>query len=295
VHVPLGDGQRALGVLAVRTERALSVEEMDLLETVARLLAAPLERARLTREAEAARLEAERERMRGTLLSSVSHDLRTPLAAITGAASSLLEGGGLADTQRLELQRTILEESQRLDRRVSNLLEMTRLESGSVSLRRDWHSLEEIVGTALARLERVLQPYRVETRLDPDLPLLHVDAVLIEQLMVNLLENAAKYTPAGSTVRVSATSGDGALEIAVEDDGPGLPPGSEERVFEKFHRERTAGRGGFGLGLAICRAIVTAHGGTIEGRNRDPHGASFVARLPLPQEPPAGVPADSDG
>jgi two-component system sensor histidine kinase KdpD len=286
VFVPLLGSPAPLGVVAVRT----SVLELGLLETAARLVAGPLERARLTRAAEDARLQAERERLRGTLLRSVSHDLRTPLAAITGASSTLLTGAPMSDGARAELQRTILEESQRLDRLIGNLLEMTRLESGEIDLRRDWHSLEELVGGALARLDHLLAGHRVETCLDPRLPLVHVDAVLVEQLVQNLLENAAKYTPRGSTIRVAARAAGDEVEIEVRDDGPGLPPGSEERVFDKFHRERTAGRSGFGLGLAICRAIVAAHGGRIAARNLAPHGVSFVAALPVPAAGPAPPP-----
>jgi two-component system sensor histidine kinase KdpD len=287
--LPLAGARSTLGVAAVRGAQV----EVSLLETVARIVAGALERTRLTRAAEAARLDAERERLRGTLLRSVSHDLRTPLAAITGAASTLLEDR-VTDASRTELQRTILEESQRLNRLIGNLLEMTRLESGEIDLRREWHSLEEVLGGALSRLDHVLAAHRVATALDPALPLVYTDAVLLEQLLVNLLENAGKYTPAGSTIRVSAHGGAGVVSIEVQDDGPGLPPGREERVFDKFHRERSAGRSGFGLGLAICRAIATAHGGRVAARNRTPHGVAFTVTLPLPEGPPGPPPADDD-
>jgi two-component system sensor histidine kinase KdpD len=289
LFLPLAGARSTLGVAAVRGAQV----EVSLLETVARIVGGALERTRLTRAAEAARLDAERERLRGTLLSSVSHDLRTPLAAITGAASTLLEER-VTEAARRDLERTILEESQRLNRLIANLLEMTRLESGEIDLRREWHSLEEILGSALSRLERVLAAHRVETTLEGGLPLVHVDAVLVEQLLLNLLENAGKYTPAGSTIRVEARRVEGAVAVEVQDDGPGLPPGREERVFDKFHRERTAGRTGFGLGLAICRAIATAHGGQVVARNLAPRGVAFVVTLPLPEGAPSPPPEDED-
>jgi len=263
----------------------LSPDQSGLLEALARQIAAAVERALLERAAGEARLQAERERMRGTLLSSVSHDLRTPLSAITGAASSLLDDETLGPASRLELLRTILDEALRLNRLVSNLLDMTRLESGSLQLRREWHSMEEIVGAALARSNDRLGPRRVLLEVPEDLPLVPVDPILIEQLLVNLLENAAKYTPPTATVRLAARAVAGAVEVVVEDDGPGLPAGQEERVFEKFYRP-TPGGEGFGLGLAICRAIVDAHGGRIEAGAAAPHGALFRFALPIVGAPP---------
>jgi two-component system sensor histidine kinase KdpD len=264
---------------------------MDLLETLARLIAAPLERGRLAEAAETARVEAHGERLRSTLLSSVSHDFRTPLAAITGAASGLLGPERLEPPARVELASTIYEEAVRLDRLVANLLDMTRLESGAVRPAREWHSLEEIVGAAARRMERTLEGRRLEISLVPDLPLVFVDAGLFEQVFVNLLDNAAKYTPAGSTIAVSAERGDGEVVVEVSDDGPGLPPGDERRVFEKFFR-RSSGRGGFGLGLAICRSVVEAHGGTIRAENRRPAGVTFRFTIPLGGSPPA-LPEDA--
>jgi two-component system sensor histidine kinase KdpD len=289
LYVPLPGAQGPLGVLGVRPHEnllPLSPENMDLLDTLARQVASPLERARLSAAAEQARVETERERMRSTLLSSVSHDLRTPLAAITGAASSLLEPRALDMEPRRELTQTIYEEARRLNRLVSNLLDMTRLESGSLRLNREWHSLEEIVGAALARVESLLGGRRVETALEADLPLVPLDPVLFEQLLVNLLENAAKYTPAATTIRIAARRSDDGVELAVADDGPGLTPGDEERVFAKFYRSSPARDGGFGLGLAICRAIAEAHGGRIRAENARPHGAVFQVTLPIEGEPP---------
>jgi two-component system sensor histidine kinase KdpD len=227
----------------------------------------------------------EAERLRSTLLSSVSHDLRTPHAAITGAASSLLQDASLGDGSRRELQEAIYEEAVRLNRLVTNLLDMTRLESGSLQLNRDWHSVEELVGSALARLEPGLKDRAVRLTIPADLPLVPVDGVLIEQALVNLLENAIKYAGKDAAIDVAARVLDGAVEVEVADEGPGLLAGAEEQIFEKFYRAESAPRG-FGLGLPICRAIVTAHGGRIRAERREPRGARFCFTLPTGEAPP---------
>jgi two-component system sensor histidine kinase KdpD len=292
LYVPLAGSHGVLGVVGVRTEptESLSPDRADLLDTLVRLAAAAVERVRLAAERQQARLAAEREQLRSTLLSSVSHDLRTPLGAITGAASSLMGDATLSETVRTELAQTIYEEADRLNRLVANLLDMTRLESGAVRPAREWHSLEEIVGTAVRRMEFGLAGRGIETSLPRDLPLLLLDAVLIEQLLVNLLDNAAKYTPPGSTIRIAAERREDGVRVEVTDDGPGLPPGEEQRVFEKFFR-RSGSRGGFGLGLAICRAVVEAHGGRIWAESGRPRGAMFCFTLPSGEAPP-GPPAD---
>ena len=178
----------------------------------------------------------------------------------------------------------------RLNRLVTNLLDMTRLESGSLQLNRDWHSVEELVGSALARLEPVLKGRTVRVRVPGDLPLVPVDGILVEQALVNLLENAAKYTDPPGAVEISARAEKGSIVVEVADEGPGLPPGAEERVFEKFYRAGSARRG-FGLGLPICRAIATAHGGDIRAERREPRGTRFRFTLPLGETPP---PASED-
>jgi two-component system sensor histidine kinase KdpD len=287
--VPLQGSRVALGVLGVRPAESLlplAPEQMDLLDTLARQVASGLERVRLAMEAEEARVAAETERLRSTLLSSVSHDLRTPLATITGAASTLLQPGTLGPEAERELKEAIYEEGDRLNRLVTNLLDMTRLESGSLQLGKDWESLEELVGTALARLERGLAGRSVSVRLPADLPLVSVDGLMIEQVFVNLLDNATKYTPPGSPISISATASDDEITVEVADEGPGVPPGAEERVFEKFHRGGVGPRGS-GLGLPICRAIVTAHGGRVWAENRNPRGVAFRFTLPLGEAPPA--------
>jgi len=246
-------------------------------------------------EATAAILRARTEEMRSALLSAVSHDLRTPLAAITGAATALRESGSDASPQdQAELLGTICEEAERLERLVRNLLDMTRLESGSMVVRREWVPLEEIVGSALARLEEQLRGRPIRLDLPSDLPLVSVDAILLEQVFVNLLENAAKYTPTGSALDLTARIADGALAVAITDNGPGIPPGSETRVFEKFYRAQHTGAPGAGLGLAICLGIAQAHGGTLLAENRAGGGAVFRMVLPLVGAPPS-TPSEVDG
>jgi two-component system sensor histidine kinase KdpD len=220
------------------------------------------------------------------LLDSVSHDLRTPIATIAGTASSLLERPAHNDGAAVQ---TIVEESRRLSRLVENLLDMARLDAGSVALNQQWHVLEEIVGLALEAVKRDLGDRRVRVSIPQDFPLIKVDGFLVEQLLVNLLENASRYTPAESEIEISARASHDFTEIRVADTGPGLPPGSEDKVFDKFFRGSTVapdGRRGVGLGLAICQAIAIAHDGKISAFNRPQGGAEFVVRLPCTEAPP---------
>ena len=243
--------------------------------------------AALYRLTEVARRSADSERTRSALLSSVSHDLRTPLAAITGAATSLRDGG-VTESARRELAEMIAGEAQRLNRLIGNLLDMTLLESGSLRIRREWHSLEEIVGSALGGLEPILGTRPVEVHLPDDLPLVSVDETLLGQLVRNLVENAAKYSDADAPIDLLAATQAGALRLEVLDRGPGIPPGDESRVFEKFYRGHHAtGPSGAGLGLAICRAIAEVHGGSITAATRAGGGAAFTVTLPLEGEPPS--------
>ena len=299
--VPLSVGPNVYAALSItpRSERGLSFDERDFLSAFARQGAQALERAMLAEEAKRAALHARTEEMRSSLLSAVSHDLRTPLAVITGAASSLRDASvQIPAPQRRELLETIGEEAERLERLVSNLLEMTRLAAGGVALRREWVPLEELLGSALTRLEEKLRDHPLEVVLPSDLPLVAVDPVLFEHVFLNLLENIAKYTPPNTRVRVAAWVDDGAapdaraahhghaLVIALRDFGPGLPEGAEEQVFEKFYRGSHHGVSGVGLGLPICRGIVEAHGGTIRADHPDGGGARFSIRLPLDESPP---------
>ena len=285
LYVPLGDEQRTVGVLAVlpdNARRVLLPEQSHLLETFASQVALALERARLAEVAEQSSLAAERETLRNTLLSSISHDLRTPLAVMAGAGSALAQHGpSLDEATRLELARSIENTAREMSELVSNVLDLVRLESGQVVLRRDWQTLDDLVGSALTRYQERLRAHRVETRLPADLPAVWVDGTLIVQLFGNLFDNVAKYTPPGTRVTVSAVPVGDLVQVAVEDNGPGLPAGDPARLFEKF--QRGSGEGavvGVGLGLAIAQAIVRAHGGEIEAQRREGGGARFVFTLP---------------
>jgi two-component system sensor histidine kinase KdpD len=220
------------------------------------------------------------EQMRSSLLSAMSHDLRTPLASITGAASTLRsQGDRLPLETKQELLESISDEADRLSRLVGNLLDMTRFESGGVELRRDLYPLEEIVGTVLQRMEPQLEGRAVSTDLAENLPMVFVDDVLLGQVLWNLLENATKYTPPGSPLEIAAFEDGGAVIIEVRDRGPGIPPGEEERIFEKFYRGKSDNVRGAGLGLPICRAIVQAHHGTIQAVPREGGGTIFRIAL----------------
>jgi len=294
LFLPLRARRGPLGAMALRPARRETLqrpETLRQLETFVNQTALAIERLRLGEEAEAVRVQAETERLRNALLTSVSHDLRTPLATIVGAASALLEGGAVDARTRHELLESVREEAERLNRLIGNLLQMTRLESGTLQLQREWHPIEEIVGAALGRVGKRLGDRQVTVRIPEDLPLVPIDDVLIEQVLVNLLENAIKYTPPGSPIRILATATEGRVTIEVADCGPGLPSGEEDRVFEKFYRASPAGGRGVGLGLSICRGIVHAHGGRIWAHNLPEGGVAFLFTLPLVGTPPASVSA----
>jgi two-component system sensor histidine kinase KdpD len=302
LYVPLKGSQRVLGVLAVIPESESGVyapEQQHLLDIFAGQIALVLERARASAEARAAAVRAEAEQMRSALLSTVSHDLRTPLASITGAATSLLDQGErLNPATTRDLLESIAEEAERMSRLVANLLEMTRLDSGDVRLQKDWHPIEEILGAALRRADRLLRGRPIRIEIEPDLPMAYVDDVLIEQVFVNLLENAAKYTPAGSAITFVARAEDEQIIMEVRDQGPGFSPGDEERVFEKFYRGKGEGVRGAGLGLPICRAILAVHQGVISASNRTDGGAVIRMSLPIGGIPPivhADTEATADG
>jgi len=270
-----------LGLTPTDPDRLRELQERRQVDAFAAQMGLAMERARLADAADHARREMEAEQLRSSLLSSVSHDLRTPLAVITGATGTVLQGSSeMSEGTRQELLKTVLEEAERLNRLIRNLLDMTRLESGAVKLKKDWLPLEELIGGALGRLESRIGDRDVDVQSPSDAPLVPCDEILIEQLLINLVENALKYSSGPLQLRVEV----GAKEVAVEvnDRGPGIPEGEAERVFEKFHRSvRDGAREGVGLGLAICRAIVTAHGGKISARNRSGGGASFRFTLPL--------------
>ena len=296
LYVPLIGSTGAVGVLGVRPSdpHAMDVpERLHQLETFAAQTALALERARLAAEAQDAEVRIETERLRNSLLSSVSHDLRTPLAAITGAVTTILDGGRLEAATRHELLESVRDEAERLNRLVQNLLEMTRLESGALQLRRELHPIEEVIGAALGRFAKPLGTRRVTTRVPPDLPLVAIDDVLVEQVLINLLDNTLKYTPPTSPIDIIATATDRNVTVEIADHGPGLPPGEEDKVFDKFYRAHAVGGRGAGLGLAICRGIVRAHGGRIWAQNLPGGGVAFLFTLPLGDPAAAAVPPDA--
>lgn len=231
--------------------------------------------------------ELESERLRNSVLSALSHDLRTPLASLVGASSSLLSPElALCAEARNELATLIYDESRRMQALVENLLEMARLESGPVSLQQDWQALEEIVGAVLAVWRTRLAPRELRVQLPDNLPLLRFDPRLIERVLVNLLENIGKYTPAHSRVAITADVSPDAVALIIEDDGPGFSE-SPDLLFRKFYRGDSAGSTvGAGLGLAICRSIMEAHAGSIRAEIADNGGARFILRLPRPAEAP---------
>lgn len=293
IYLPLVTSGKALGVLAFRprdAESPLEPDQRHMLETFATQLAIALERAALASQAEAARREADAEQVRSALLSCVSHDLRTPLAAIEGSAATLVDAAQLSEPTRRELAQSIAEEAGRLNQLVGKLLDMTRLESAGFRLQKDWYPVDELVGAALTRQAAVMKNHHVVTVIPDDLPLLHVDGPLVEEVISNLLENAARYTPRGSTVTIRAAQVEVGVRVEVVDEGPGLPPGAEREIFRRFVRHRPPGdRQGTGLGLAICDTVVRLHGGQIGAENRTEGGARFWFTLPLE----AGTPAES--
>jgi two-component system, OmpR family, sensor histidine kinase KdpD len=288
LYMPLVTASRTVGVLGIlpgSSPGMFNPEQVHILESFANQTAIALERGLLAEEAKNALLKAETESLRNTLLSSVSHDLRTPLAAITGASSTLLQPDITLDNHsRKELMKTIYEEAEHLNEIIRNVLDITRLESGAIIVKKEWQSIEEIIGVVLNRLSEKLKEHPLSVSLSADLPLVPFDALLIEQVLMNLLDNAVKYTPRETPLDLSAILKENSLLVELADRGPGIPEGEEKRIFEKFVRG-SASRGGIGLGLAICRTIITAHGGDIWAGNRPGGGAVFRFTLPITGKP----------
>jgi two-component system sensor histidine kinase KdpD len=291
LFLPLRTGAGAVGVVGLgrgqRTEVLLTPDERRLLDSLMDQAAVAIERVRLASQMDEARLAAETERLRAALLTSLSHDLKTPLASILGSVTSLRQyRDTLDESARDVLASTIQEEAERLSRFVANLLDMTRIESGRIELTREAVDIGEVVGTSLQRVAGVLSHHHVEVDIEANLPMLELDELLFEQVLVNLLDNAAKYAPADSVVTITARRTFGAIAIEVADEGPGIPEDRLERIFEKFHRVKNGDRqrAGTGLGLAICRGFMTALGGKITAANRaDRSGAIFTITLPNPE------------
>jgi two-component system sensor histidine kinase KdpD len=286
LYLPLTEVRQRIGVLAVLPKNGrqiLQPEQRHLLETFAEQLGLAMERARLSTAAEAGRVAAETESLRNTLLASISHDLRTPLAAIAGAGGTLAERGSeLDDTVRTSLARSIETKAREMTQIISNVLDLIRFESGQISLRRDWHALDELIGSALARTEVRIRSHPVRIDVPNELPALHVDGSSIVQVLTNVLDNATKYTPDETRVHIAAQGEGSHILITVDDEGPGFPGANRGRLFDKFQRGTDEGSvAGAGLGLAICRAIVRAHGGDIWASDSPSGGARVQFSLPL--------------
>lgn len=299
LYLPLKAPMRTRGVLAVAPRDPLAIREPEArrqLETFASLVAIAVERMHYVEVAQNTLLKMESEGLRNSLLSAISHDLRTPLAALVGLAESMSLTQPPPTGAQAKISAAMCEQAARMNAQVNNLLDMARLQAGKVKLNRQWQPLEEVVAGALRATEAALAAYAVQVKLPDDLPLLELDSVLIERVLCNLLENAAKYTPSGTRIEIAAAAGTREVEVWVADHGPGLPKGREETIFQKFERgERESVTPGVGLGLAISRAIVEAHGGTIRAENRAGGGARFVFAIPRGTPPTLGVEAAMHG
>lgn len=286
-YLPLGDKGHVLGAACVRPARADDNDGREHAQALASLLAQSLWRSRLAASMQSAQAEAQRQQVQSTFLAAVSHDLRTPLASIVGAASSLqMQRDKLSPTEQDRLLASIASEAAYLSTVTENTLQLVRLTSQQSGLRRDWESLQEIVGAVLARVRQRDNAGRIRSRLAPDLPLLKADPVLLAQMIGNLLDNALKYSD--GPVDLVVAGGAQALTIAVKDRGPGIAAQDQELVFEPYRRGDQSGQRGAGLGLALCRAIALAHGGTVTVRRRSGGGSCFLATLPLTESQPQG-------
>jgi two-component system sensor histidine kinase KdpD len=291
LFLPMHTGRGAVGVMGIDSDKPgplFTPDQRRLLDALRDQGALAIERVRLVEDMDRVERVAETERLRSALLTSISHDLKTPLAAVLGAAGTLRDlDQKLNDAEKADLLGTIIDESERLNRFIANLLDMTKLESGAITPNIALHDLGEIVGSALRRASRILSHHTVELELASDLPMLELDAVLFEQVLFNVLDNAAKYAPASTTVRIQGWRGTDTVSLRVIDEGSGIPPGDLEHIFDKFYRAQKTDqvRAGTGLGLAISRGFVEAMHGTIVAANRsDRSGAMFTINLPIPRQ-----------
>jgi two-component system sensor histidine kinase KdpD len=297
IYLPLRGSHGVNGVIVVQPQpatRALPTEQLHLLDAFAAQLALSLQRARLAEAAEAARISAERALLRNTLLASISHDLRTPLSAIAGAGSLIAQPDYSLNVDRRTTLGNLIERKARdMSQLLTNVLDLMQMEFGSGALRTDWHAIDDLIALALRTNEARLAQWRIALDAPNDLPLVLVEATLIVQILSNLLENAAKYTPPGTTITISAVAGEKRILLVVADDGPGLPPGDPERLFEKFQRGRSESNiVGVGLGLAICRAAARLHGGDIRAMDNPGGGARFEITLPVETLADTALPAE---
>lgn len=286
---PLHTPTRIVGVVGIRTRQGerLTFDQETLLETFMSQIALVIEREILDEASEQSAMLRESERLYTALLNSISHELRTPIATIKGASSSLLDPAtGVNEGARVALAKDIQSSADRLNRLVENLLDMSRLESGRLQLKREWCDLSDLIGVAVQRVSYCASTHPIDLQIAPSLPLVQLDFVLMEQVVVNLLDNACNYTPSGTAITITAQVKGQQVEITVSDNGPGIPQDLIERVFEKFYRLPGTATGGTGLGLSISRGLVEAHGGNLNAENMPTGGAKFTLRLPLNGTPP---------
>jgi two-component system sensor histidine kinase KdpD len=290
LFLPMRTGRGAIGIVGIDSDKPgplLTPDQRRLLDALIDQAALAIERVHLVDDLDRAERRVEADRLRAALLTSISHDLKTPLAAIIGAAGTLKDfSGELSDRGKADLISTIIEESERLNRFIANLLDMTKLEAGSIKPNTARHDIGEIVGSALERAGKILADHKVEVEIADDLPMLELDPVLFEQALFNLLDNAAKYSPAKTTVIIDAWREESSVKLQVSDEGRGIPPEEIDRIFEKFHRAQKGDQvlAGTGLGLAIARGFVEAMSGTLTAANRpDGRGAVFTITLPIPK------------
>ncbi len=291
LFMPMRTGRGVIGVVGLDSDKAgplFTPDQSRLLDALIDQSALAIERVHLVEDMDRVRLSAETDRLRSALLTSISHDLKTPLAAILGSAGALRDlSGRLNETEKADLLATVIDESERLNRFIANLLDMTKLESGAVAPNLALHDVSEVIGSVLRRAGKILVNHRVDVQLAPNLPMLALDAVLFEQVLFNLLDNAAKYAPLDTTIRIQSWRDGDAVCVQVIDEGSGIPQTDLEHIFDKFYRARKADqvRAGTGLGLAISRGFVEAMDGTIVATNRlDRSGAVFTIRLPIPEQ-----------
>ncbi len=293
LYLPMVATSGVVGVVGISPQNAdklFSPEDMHFLESFVNQSAMAMERVMFAKEAHDEHLKVEAQNVRNTFLSSVSHDLRTPLAVVAGAASTLLQKDeSLNSSDRLELLRTIHEETDRLERIIRNVLNLTKLETGAITVNKEWQPLEEIIGVVLNRLSERLKEHPLDLKIPPDLPLVPFDTLLMEQVFANLMENALRHTPPGTPVGIAITPYDADVLIEIADRGPGIPAHEEEAIFNRFARS-TDTRMGTGIGLSICRAIIEAHGGRIWAENRPGGGAAFKFVIPVEGTPPPLMP-----
>jgi two-component system sensor histidine kinase KdpD len=288
LFLPMRTGRGPIGVLGIDDDKSgplLTPDQRRLLDALMDQGALAIERVRLVEDMDQVKRAVETDRLRSALLTSISHDLKTPLAAVLGSATTLRDLAiKLSDAEKADLLSTVIDESERLNRFIANLLDMTRLESGAIVTNTVPHDLSEIVDTALRRATKILSRHKIQLKLTANLPMVNLDAVLFEQALFNILDNAAKYAPAGTTIRMQSRQQDGFVVLEVFDEGEGIPPMDLENIFNKFYRANKGDqvRPGTGLGLAIARGFVEAMGGTIGAANRhDRSGAIFTIRLPV--------------